>query len=388
MDRIILFDGASADTLRPLTLVRAVADCRVGITTIHQKWGDFTNKGINILPNDSLLRMFPQDLTSGDNCYIDGSCLPSTALWEAISTLALHQALRKDDQIIAYRSNKVFHQTSDLKTEAQNAIYETFSEECDSIRYPEDILRLQEKYLRSDYQLITSGRITTSVDSSTFLRGEDIFIEPSARIYNAILNATDGPIYVGPDVEIMEGAVIKGPVAIGKGTKIHVGAKVYSNTVFGPECRIGGEVKRTCFIGYANKGHEGFLGDSVIGSWCNFGADTNCSNMKNTYGEVSLWDMGKKEFRPTGRQFCGLIMGDHSMCAINTAFTTGSVTGVFANIFGANPPRYAPSFSWGVNGEKYQFEKAIEVAERSMSRRNISLTSAYKALLKQLYDTN
>ncbi len=385
MPTIILFDSNASLALRPLTSTRAVADCRVGITTLRQKWETFCSTKICVLPQAHLAELYTPIPQDHDYIYINGAILPNKLLWSTIEALDSQEAIWQHGQIIAFTSNTPLIQAS---IAAQISDYHRldYEYEVDLLRYPEDILRLQEKYLRLDYEEVTAGRRSAAIDPSTFVRGQDVFVEDNTRLYNAILNAEDGPIYIGAGCEVMEGAVIKGPVAIGAGTKVHVGAKIYGNTVFGPECRVGGEIKRTCFLGYSNKGHEGYLGDSIIGEWCNMGADTNCSNMKNTYGEVSWWDISQAKYRNTGRQFCGVLMGDHTMCAIDTAFSTGSVTGIGANIFGGNPHRYTPSFSWGVNGERFELNKFIEIAGRAMSRRHIPLSPAYEKVLRLLYD--
>ena len=312
--------------------------------------------------------------------WINSSVLPNDDLIRKIISLKEDQVLIDGDSIIAYRSEQSLVDITMLRRSKKYYILEVNS---DRIIDPEDILNYCDQEFRKDYHLLTYGQESAEVGEHVRCRGEQIFIHPTAKVYDCILNATAGPIYIGPNAEVMEQAVIKGPVGIGANSSIHVGAKVYAHSMLGPYSKIGGEIKRTTLFGYSNKAHDGYLGDSVIGRWCNLGAGTNNSNMKNTYGLVSLWSPSELQFRTTSRQFLGLVMGDHTMSAINTSFMTGSVTGVFANIFGANyPARWSPSFSWGNPDQKYQLDRAFAVAEKVMSRRGILITEAYRKALK------
>src|SRR5690606_7840722 len=241
-----------------------------------------------------------------------------------------------------------------------------------------DIFSKNTLAIQADFDLLTKGRQSAAIPDSVFcINRKNIFVEEGARLNFASLNASDGPIYIGKNAEIMEGCTIRGPFALCDSSTLKMQTKIYGGTSIGPHSKVGGEVNNSVIFGYSNKAHDGFLGNSVIGEWCNLGADTNNSNLKNNYAEVKLWDYEKEGFANTGLQFCGLMMGDHSKCGINTMFNTGTVVGVSANIFGSGFPRnFIPSFSWGGSGgfTTYNTEKAFEVAKVVMSRRNIEFS--------------
>jgi len=381
MNNVILFDGAAWNTLRPLTLTRPTSDCQVGIRTIRQKWEGYLQGNYSILTKDYLSSLFPTHWTE-DNLMINGAALPNPSLIANVNNLKANQALVDHGEIIAFRYSGDQLTMDDVQSAVGN--FEKIEVATDLITYPEAIINFCDQEYRKDYGSITANRTSQPIDTSVKTRGDQIFIEEGAKVYDCILNATEGPIYIGRDAEIMENAVVKGPVGIGDNCTVHVSSKIYAHTMLGPWTKIGGEVKRSTIFGYSNKAHDGYLGDSVIGKWCNMGADTNNSNMKNTYGMVSLWDMTSEKYRVTDRQFLGLIMGDHTMCAINTAFMTGSVTGVFANVFGQAPNRWTPPFSWGSAEADYNVDRAITVAERAQSRRKITTSEDYKTVLRHI----
>ncbi len=248
-----------------------------------------------------------------------------------------------------------------------------------------------DKAIDFDFELLTQGKISQPLSETNGFLGnrEDLFIEEGAQVEFSTLNTKTGKIYIGKNAEVMEGCHLRGPIALCEGSKFNLGAKIYGATTIGPHSKVGGEVNNIVIFGYSNKGHDGFVGNSVIGEWCNFGADTNSSNMKNNYAEVKLWNYKQKKFAKTGLQFAGLIMGDHSKTAINTQLNTGTVVGVAANIFKSGfPPNLVESFSWGgmKGDEKFQLEKAYEVAERAMARRSVALTEEDKAILKYVFE--
>ena len=257
------------------------------------------------------------------------------------------------------------------------------------IERPWDIFTLNAGAIEDDFNRLTAGRTSAPVPSSNrVINGDRVFLEEGARAECAILNAHTGAIYLGRDSEVMEGVMIRGPFALGDQGVIKMGAKIYGATTVGPGAKAGGEINNSVIFGNSNKAHDGFLGNSVIGEWCNLGADTNNSNLKNNYSEVKVWSYAEKTIVGTGLQFCGLFMGDHSKCGINTMFNTGTVVGVFANIFGAGfPAKHIPSFTWGMPEEGTLFlpDKAIELAERVMARRNVMLSDADRELVSQLY---
>ena len=240
-----------------------------------------------------------------------------------------------------------------------------------------------------DFELLTAGRESSPVDPTNTVIGDRIFLEEGARATASILNTTTGPIYLAKDAEIMEGCVVRGGLALGEHSALKLGAKIYGATTLGPHCKVGGEVNNAVLIGYSNKGHDGFLGNSALGEWCNLGADTNNSNLKNNYDSVKAWSYVSKRFAPTGQQFCGLVMGDHSKSGINTMFNTGTVVGVSANIYGAGFPRnFIPSFTWGgpQGTMNYRLDKALDTADRMMKRRGLEVNEVERAILEHIHD--
>jgi len=385
----ILFDESFVRTnLLPLTFMRPVADIRVGILTIREKWEKYLGEKTSSLTDAYLAGKFPF-IKEDDNILINGSVCPDPALVKAIKNLRHDQTIGYNDTIIALR----------VTAEDLGRLGETTSDGIEEIELKEaplkishtwDIFTKNDLALREDFTLITKGRKSQPISPTNFVQGADqIFIEKGARVECAFINALEGPVYIGKDAEVMEGAMLRGPVSVGNGTKIKMGAKIYGPTTFGPGCRIGGEVNNSVFFGFGNKAHDGFVGHSVIAEWCNLGADTNTSNLKNTYDEVRLWSYGKQTFINTHLQFCGLIMGDHSKSGIDTMFNTGTVVGVNANIFGSGFPRnFIPSFSWGsaAGHSGYKLEKAVEVAEAVYKRRGKIFDETEKELLKNVFN--
>ncbi len=382
---VVFFDGPERETLLPLTYLRPIALCIVGMTTIADKWRELHGGLYSFLTPSYLADAYQTEAAPNErnnhSTYVNGACLPSKDLLAAIDALEKDQCLMFDGSIIAFKSKQQFSDYEKVKSHTQSL--KKIEIEALLIQYPEDILKHAGHAYLKDYEYASKLRTSVDLDVSSRHRGNQLFIGSNVKIYDAIINSEEGPVYIDDDAEIMENAVIKGPVYIGKGTKIHVGAKIYAGCMFGPQCRIGGEVKRTTIFGYTNKAHDGYLGDSVLGRWCNLGADTNNSNMKNTYGHVSLWDESSDTFRTTDLQFLGMILGDHTMSAINTSFNTGTVIGIFCSIIDRIPPRHMPSFSWG-NNQTYKIDKAIQVATAAFSRRDLKLTSGYESAIRHL----
>jgi UDP-N-acetylglucosamine diphosphorylase/glucosamine-1-phosphate N-acetyltransferase len=320
---------------------------------------------------------------------VNGSVLPSQSLVKDIKALGFNEAIIHGDDLIAVRLNaeqlRYFN-----PVELLNYHFAKTERELVKINFPWDIFQKNGQALLDDFNLLTNHRKSAPVSKTNNILGKhNIFLEEGAKMEFATVNAEKGPVYIGKDAEIMEGSVIRGPLAMCEHSVLKLAAKIYGPTTLGPYCKVGGEVNNTVFIGYSNKAHDGFLGNSVIGEWCNLGADTNNSNLKNNYTEVKLWNYVEEKFVPTGLQFCGLIMGDHSKCGINTMFNTGTVIGINANIFGEGFPRnFIPSFSWGgVKGFKeYNREKAYEVAEKVMQRRNKVFDEVEKNILEEIYN--
>ena len=379
----IIFDNFRRNHLLPLTFTRPVADLRVGILTVREKWEKYLGEKTSTLTEDYLSTKFPI-VKGDDNILINGSILPNERLLAEVNNLAVNQALLKEDVIIALRLTD-----SDLDNMDDAEAMEEIETVCDymKLNFTWDIFKNNDDALRADYDLITKGRTSGVLSKTNTLMGNDIFIEKGAKIECAKINTTTGPVYIGKDVEIMEGAMIRGPFAICDNSVVKMGSKIYGATTIGPWSKVGGELNNVVIFGYTNKAHDGYLGNSVIGEWCNLGADTNNSNLKNNYDIVKLWSYPDQTFVDTGLQFCGLIMGDHSKCAINTMFNTGTVVGVNSNIFGSGFQRnFIPSFAWG--GTKgftdFTIKKAIEIAKRVYSRRDIDFDKTEQDIIRSI----
>jgi UDP-N-acetylglucosamine diphosphorylase/glucosamine-1-phosphate N-acetyltransferase len=380
----ILFDGDVRNSLLPFTYTRPVADIRVGILTIREKWEKYLGLTTTTITEEYLEEKYPM-VEMAENVLINASFCPTKSLVEKVKNLSKNEAIFKGEDVIAFF-------TSDSQEVVNFDDYRQieFDEALLQIKNTWDIFSLNDKAIQEDFDLITEGRKSQSIPEGTrYLRKENIFIEEGAEIIFATLNASKGPIYIGKDTEIMEGSVVRGPFAMCKHSVLKLNTKIYGATTLGPYCKVGGEVNNSVLMGYSNKGHDGFLGNSVLGEWCNLGADTNNSNLKNNYAEVKLWDYETGRFAKTGLQFCGLMMGDHSKCGINTMFNTGTVIGVSANVFGSGFPRnFIPSYSWGgASGfTEYKTNKVFEVAEVVMQRRNLVFDDKDQKILTHVFE--
>ena len=380
----ILFDGPARNALLPFTFTRPVADILVGIMTIRQKWELHLGSTTTTLTEEYLSDKYPMVELEG-NVMINASFLPKAILAELVSNLEPNQAIFKKDEIIAFY-------TSENQEEVDFDTYEiiVYNDDCITIENTWDIFSKNDVAIREDFELLTQDRRSQPIPKSVnVIAPENVFIEEGAKLEYVTLNASSGPIYIGRDAEIMEGSVIRGPFALCDNAQVKMASKIYGATTVGPYSRVGGEVKNVVIFAYSNKGHDGFLGDSVLGEWCNIGADSNNSNLKNNYEEVRLWSYQTEGFAKTGLQFCGLMMGDHSKCGINTMFNTGTVVGVSANIFGSGFPRnFVPSFSWGgASGfTTYLTKKAFETAKLVMARRNIVFDEKEAAILEHVFE--
>ena len=380
----ILFDGAVRNALLPLTYTKPVAELRIGILTIREKWETMLGYTTTTITEDYLEEKYPM-VEMEQNIMINASFLPNNELLTAVQDLKANQAIVQGDEIIA------FYSTQDQE-EVDFDSYENIELESEvlQIKNTWDLFSLNDQALRADFELITEDRTSQPIPSNVIAKNpENIFIEEGAEINFCSLNASTGPIYIGKDTLIMEGSLIRGPFALGDHSRVKMGAKIYGATTVGPKCSIGGEVNNSILMSNSSKGHEGYLGNSVLGSWCNIGADTNNSNLKNNYDEVRLWNYDSGSFDKTGLQFCGLIMGDHSKTAINTMFNTGTVVGVSANIYGSNFPRnFIPSFSWGgaAGLTTYMFNKASDTAKRVFERKNEAYNEVEERILKRVFE--
>ena len=383
--RYLLFDDENRANLLPLAYTRPVAEFRIGILTIAEKWSRrMPDEAVfgGYVTETYLQGKYPSDINE-DQLWINASVCPNDKLIKDILSLEMNEGLfDEQEHIIAFRSGN-FKDSVDCQksytdvgfTHVQN-LWDIFSKNAIE--------------LEADFELITQGRTSQKANATNNILGEEnLFIEEGAVINCAIINASNGPVYIGKDAEVMEGSIIRGPFALCESSQTKLGAKIYGPTTVGPNSKVGGELNNVVIFGYSNKGHDGFLGNSVLGEWCNIGADSNNSNLKNNYAEVRLWNYASSRFAHTGLQFCGLIMADHSKCGINTMFNTGTVVGVCSNIFGTGFPRnFIPSFSWGgPQGQStFMIPKAFEVSEKVMARRNVVFDENDKKILTKVFD--
>ncbi len=382
---IILYDDPKIkQQLLPLTFLRPVAGIRLGILTIAEKWEKYSDSKVSYSVDTYLAPKFPLNAMA-DNVFINGCICPTHEIWEAIQLLEKDDVLGSNGRVIAARLSELPQDFENLK------VTKEIQSNVTAIQHTWDIFAENGQQIEADFKLVTEGRQSQKIsDPHTIVYGiENVFVEEGVEFKAAIINAEEGPIYIGKNAKIMEGAIMRGPISVGEGTHVNMNAKIRSNTTLGPFCRAGGEINNVVMFGNSNKGHEGFLGNAVVGEWCNIGADTNNSNLKNNYTSVKMWDYLQQGFVETGRQFCGLVMGDHSKCGINTMFNTGTVVGIAANIFGAGFPRnFIPSFSWGGAGgfTSYKLDRFFEMADNMMERRNVKLTDLDRELLSYIFE--
>lgn len=381
----VLFDNPLARIeLLPFTFTRPVCEIRTGILTIREKWELVLDAPAGYLTQDYLSKKFPLKI-KGPSLFINGKICPDPHLVKTVQQLEQGQALYKHSEVIAF-----YGQASDFQDLSAFQKIE-FTGDLISIDRVVDIFGKNGKALQMDFELLTRNKTSQPLSNSVTVIGDKnlVFLAEGAKAEACILNVTAGPVYLGKDAEIMEGSIVRGPLALCEHSTLKLGTKIYGPTTIGPHSKVGGEMSNSVIFGYSNKGHDGFLGSSVIGEWCNLGADTNNSNLKNNYSTVKLFHYGQDQAVDTGLQFCGLIMGDHSKSGINTMFNTGTVVGVGANIYGSGfPPTHIPSFSWGgsTGFVPYQLDKLIETAERMFERRGLTLDEIEKELLKQVFD--
>ncbi|MBX2829172.1 MAG: GlmU family protein [Flavobacteriaceae bacterium] len=380
----ILFDGSVRNQLLPFTFTRPVADIRIGIMTIREKWEHVLGYATTTVTEDYLTERYPM-VEMDQNILINASFLPSDNLAKLVAGLTENQAVFFDDEPIAF-----------FASEGQEVVFD----EYDIIQYSyDDVIRVEHTWdifsknhqaIERDFAWLTKDKTSQPIPDDVMAYNKDqIFIEEGAVLHHCSLNASQGPIYIGKNSEIMEGSFIRGPFALCEGATVKMGSKIYTGTTIGPFSKAGGEINNSVLFGYSNKGHDGFMGNSVLGEWCNWGADTNNSNLKNNYAPVRLWDYETEGFAKTGLQFCGLMMGDHSKCGINTMFNTGTVVGVSANIYGGGFPRnFIPSFSWGGSSgmTTYKTNKAFETAKVVMKRRGIEFTETDAKILEHIFE--
>lgn len=381
---INLFDDNAWLSLRPLSFTRPVADLRVGILTIAEKWKKHLNAASGFITAKHLAVKYTP--LNGAQLYINGSVCPDEALLEAISALQTGEALKKDAILIACKIDAGTAYIPDIDKQLKIKIYQG---NFIRIFLPEDIFRNNDAELKKDFALLTRGRTSVKLSSTNVFLGEQFFAEEGAQAECSTFNSLNGPIYIGENSQVWEGCHIRGSFALCNNSQVKMGAKIYGQTTIGPYSRVGGEINNAIIWGYSSKGHEGYLGNAVLGQWCNIGADSNNSNLKNNYAEVRLWEYATESFRNTGLQFCGLIMADHAKCGINTMFNTGTVAGVSANIFGSGFPRnFIPDFAWGgAHGfDVYSLNKMFETSEKVYERRDIDFDQTEQDILSAVFE--
>lgn len=375
---LVLSDNGLHLRFAPITITRPLGELRIGLFTLAERWAllmehyspvqfqtenPFIQEHFNYTPHQSDL-------------VINAAVVPNAKLVQQVRGLSDNQELIYNEIWIARKGN------------GENKIL-TKEEPVAILNQRWDLYLKNEQVIKSDFDWFCLKQQTQRLsESNTVIGNKDlIFLEAGAQIEACILNTTNGPIFVGKNAEIMEGSMIRGPFAMGEGATVKMGAKIYGGTSIGPYCKVGGEISNSIFLAYSNKGHDGFIGNAYIGAWCNLGADTNCSNLKNNYNPVKTYCFETKSMIQTDVTFMGLFIGDHSKCSINTMFNTATVVGVSANIFSSGfPPKYIPSFAWGEN-EKFKFDKALDIAEAMMKRRGLKLAESEIEILQKIYDS-
>ena len=383
IEQLLFCDQSTIRDFLPFTFTRPSAELRAGILTFAERWERLLGvEKIAYNTADYLSGKYPKSNTLEGTLSIYANFLPTPRLLEQLRSLKVGESITYQGRQLAFMNDGLtLSSIPPIEWEEPLVVFEK----------PTDLFTYNDKAIDFDFELLTKGRTSQPLSSTNGFLGktEDLFIEEGAVVEYSTLNTKTGKIYIGKNAEIMEGCHLRGPIVLCEGSKFNLGAKVYGATTIGPHSKVGGEVNNIVIFGYSNKGHDGFVGNSVIGEWCNLGADTNSSNLKNNYASVKLWNYKWKKFIDTGLQFCGLIMGDHSKTAINTQLNTGTVVGVAANIFKSGfPPNLVNSFSWGgmKDDEKYNLNKAFETIEKVMARRKVDFTDEDKSILSHLYN--
>ena len=380
----ILFDGPTRDGLLPFTFTKPVSEIRIGILTIKEKWEKLLGCTVTCLTEEYLESKYPL-VEFDENVYIDASVIPNMELATEIGFLTENQVMMYNDNMIAFYASNEQEQV-DLES------YEQIDFKGDLIKLEtkSDIFSKNYKAIKEDFDLLKKDRSSAVISDTNTIVGpkENIFLEEGVDMECAVINVTEGPVYIGNNAVVMEGVLMRGPISIGEKSVVKMGAKIYGGTTIGPNCTVGGENKNVVFLGNSNKGHDGYLGNSVVGEWCNFGADTNVSNMKNNHSEVSVWDYAEDDYTATGLQFCGLFLGDYSKLGINTMVNTGTVIGISSNVFGSGfPKKFIPSFSWGINEFQleYNLEKAIIDAKKMCGLKKKEFEFIDEEILKHIF---
>lgn len=392
---LIMFDDGRRVSLLPLTFTRPAADMRVGILTIRQKWEKALQATSSTLTETYLQAQYPLQV-GDDNLWVAGTLLPNDALIVAIENLQVGEALYADHDLLAFRTDSRIDAeqlyASHLRTHTTLPLaIKSYQGDYQSITRPYHLFQYNAQEIEFDFHLLTKGRTSQPLSDSNCVIGspERIFVEEGATVEGATLNTKEGSIYIGAGAEVMEGSRLRGPVALCDHSVTKMNAQIYGGTTIGPHSKVGGEVSNIVIFGYSNKAHDGFIGNSVIGEWCNLGASTTSSNLKNNYSSVRLWNYATGSMEDTQLQFCGLIMGDYTKCGINTMFNTGTVVGVNCCLYGGGlHPKHIPSFSFGTpeGYAPYELEKAFETATIVYQRRHKSWGTIEQNILKKVYE--
>lgn len=403
---LILFDDDHRDRFLPLSFTRPLSLFRLGILTLAEKWELISGLNPSFQVPDYLSKVYCK-IKTNDNLFLNSRLIPNKSIWKKISLLAIGDSIFINNILIAsrllvwdYKLNPGGKKSKEIVVKsAQNEIVDSDSTDGQKmildetefrlLNYLEDFVRLNDEEIKKDLEILRENKTNGAISSTNRILGNDLWVNGKIKAEYVTLNSLAGPIFIDEGVEIMEGALIRGPVALLKGSTVKMGAKIYGGTTIGPNCTVGGEIKNSILFAFSNKAHEGYLGDSIIGEWCNLGADTNNSNMKNNYKNVRLYDYTQHNFRETEMHFLGVIMGDHVKCGINSTLNTGTIMGVGVNWFGsALSPTFVPDFSWAESGkiQEYRLDKMMDTAEKAMARRNVNLTENQKSLLKSIFE--
>lgn len=383
--QLVFSDAQYWEDFLPLTFTRPVAEMRCGILAFSERWQKILETTEVSWFTEMYLQQKFREPEKKESLFLVTNFLPTETVIQQIKDLKQGEALVYEDELVAAKINMEGFSLNQIEKMTD------IKEELVFFKKPTDLFTYNKEAIDFDFELLTKGKTSQELSSTNGFLGnkEDLFIEEGAEIEFSTINTKTGKIYIGKNAEVMEGCNLRGPIALCEGSKFNLGAKIYGATTIGPHSKVGGEVSNIIIFGYSNKGHDGFVGNSVIGEWCNLGADTNSSNLKNNYGNVKLWNYRTKDFQDTGLQFAGLIMGDHSKTAINTQLNTGTVIGVASNIFKEGfPPNLIENFSWGgfKDDERFKLDKAYEVAEKVMARRKLPLTDNDKTILKHIFN--
>ena len=378
--QIVLFEDQVWSRFLPLVYTRPVGELRMGMMTQAQRYARVMNTEVAHNTRPYLRALFPE-AHAQLQLHVNARLFPSEPLLNELKSMTPGDVLKSGDTVLA--------RCIDCLNEQPERVWQS-SAELMWIERITDLFSMNAMAMKFDFEHMPKTHGSQSLHASNCVIGDasQIFVHEKATVYASTLNTLDGPIYIDADAEIMEGTHIRGGFYLGEHATLKLGTKIYGATTIGPQCKVGGEVSNSIFYGHSNKAHDGFVGNSLIGEWCNLGADTNTSNLKNNYSNVKIWSYAEADFADTGLTFCGLIMGDHSKCGINTMFNTGTVAGVNANIYGGGfPDKHIPSFSWGgpEGWEVYDPEKAFGTIAKVMQRRGQTLTETMKTLLLHIF---